>query len=61
VKETKLDMDVEALELEWRSLYRYAWADFTRLLLGWMPTHQKLNSYSNHNMERILNDLKTQF
>ncbi len=34
------------LEKEWRSLYSIAWTDFTRFLLGWMPSHQKLNDYS---------------
>lgn len=35
------------LELEWREMYSIAWADFNRFLLGWMPTHSKLNVYSN--------------
>ncbi len=43
--------------IEWRSLYSYAWADFTRFLLGWMPSHHKLNSYSMRIMDRVLTDL----
>ncbi len=39
-------LNYEALVKEWRSLYAIAWTDFTRFLLGWSPTHQKLNSYS---------------
>lgn len=52
-------IDFVGLEKEWRELYPFAWADFTRFLLGWMPTHQKLNGYSSKNMESILSKLKT--
>ena len=46
LKKETAHVDVEALEQEWRSMYALAWADFTRFLLGWSPTHQKLNGYS---------------
>ncbi|MGN8224887.1 oxidoreductase family protein [Gracilimonas sp. BCB1] len=42
-----------ALEKEWRSLYRVAWADFHRFLKGWSPGHWKINSYS----ERVTNEV----
>jgi len=42
------------LEKEWRYLYSFAWADFTRFLLGWMPTHQKLNNYSQQQVSKTL-------
>lgn len=45
------------LEKEWRSLYAIAWTDFTRFLLGWMPTHQKLNAYSKKLVAKTLNVL----
>ena len=38
--------DFHALEKEWRRMYSIAWSDFTRFLLGWMPTHKKVNGYS---------------
>ena len=43
--------DFESLESEWRSLYDFACADFSRFLMGWMPTHQKLNNYSKNKVE----------
>ncbi|MCB9359849.1 MAG: DUF1679 domain-containing protein [Flavobacteriales bacterium] len=42
------------LEKEWRFLYPIAWTDFTRFLLGWMPTHHKLNQYSYRLMEQTI-------
>jgi aminoglycoside phosphotransferase (APT) family kinase protein len=51
--------DVEASEViaEWRRLYPYAWADFTRFLLGWAPTHFKLHGYSKKLTEVVLQEL----
>jgi len=39
-------MDIADLEQEWRSLFAVAQADFYRFLVGWMPTHWKINDYS---------------
>jgi hypothetical protein len=50
-------IDAKALEAEWRKMYPIAVADFVRFLLGWMPTHQKVNAYSLGVMERVLVDL----
>ncbi len=47
----------EALEREWRSLYRVAWADFHRFLKGWSPGHWKLNSYSERVTAAVINSL----
>lgn len=47
-------IDFKALETEWRRMYPLAVADFVRFLLGWMPTHQKVNSYSLGVLERVL-------
>lgn len=51
------DIDVVALEQEWRSLYAIAWADFYRFLQGWMPEHYKINSYSQRMTEIALAEL----
>ena len=53
-----LNIDFNELEKEWRSLYPFACTDFTRFLLGWMPTHQKLNGYSLRLMNQVLAQLK---
>ena len=58
VESNKHVIDFTALEKEWRFLYPLAWADFTRFLLGWMPTHQKINSYSRKMVEQTLNILE---
>lgn len=47
----------EALETEWRSLYRVAWADFHRFLKGWSPGHWKINSYSERITEEVIKNL----
>jgi len=47
----------EALEREWRSLYRVAWADFHRFLKGWSPGHWKINSYSERVTEEVIKSL----
>ena len=47
----------EALEIEWRALYRVAWADFHRFLKGWSPGHWKINSYSERVTTEVINSL----
>ena len=60
-KELRLSLgsgvDLDGLELEWRRMYPLAVADFTRFLLGWMPTHQKVNPYSLNKMKLVLQSL----
>ena len=47
----------DALETEWRSLYRVAWADFHRFLKGWSPGHWKINSYSEKITKNVITNL----
>lgn len=47
----------ESLEIEWRSLYQVAWADFHRFLKGWSPGHWKINSYSERITLEVINNL----
>lgn len=39
-------IDSEAVEIEWRELYAFAWADFHRFMKGWSPSHWKIHRYS---------------
>ena len=47
-------LNFTALESEWRKMYSLAWADFSRFLMGWMPTHQKLHGYSKQMVKKAL-------
>ncbi len=47
----------DALENEWRALYRVAWADFHRFLKGWSPGHWKINSYSERITAEVIKNL----
>ncbi len=51
------DVDFEALEAEWRSLYYTAWTDFHRFLKGWSPGHWKLNSYSERISRQVIAEI----
>lgn len=50
-------IDFKALEEEWREMYPIACTDFTRFLLGWMPSHQKVNNYNLNLMNSVLSSL----
>ena len=52
-----LEQPSAALEKEWRSLYRVAWADFHRFLKGWSPGHWKINSYSERVTKEVIKSL----
>lgn len=49
-----VDIDFTALEAEWRRLYPIATSDFIRFLLGWMPTHHKINTHNKRMMKEVL-------
>lgn len=51
------EIDFSAIERAWRRLYPFACADFTRFLLGWMPTHGKVNDYNLRILDKVLSDL----
>ncbi|MBE1286414.1 MAG: phosphotransferase [Alteromonadaceae bacterium] len=45
------------LESEWRTLIPIAWADFSRFLEGWSPSHPKLHGYSARQTQQGLDVL----
>jgi hypothetical protein len=51
------NINFKDLEQEWRKLYPIACTDFTRFLLGWMPSHQKINDYNLNLMHSVLSKL----
>jgi hypothetical protein len=55
--QSELEERNEALETEWRSLYRVAWADFHRFIKGWSPGHWKINSYSERITKEVIKSL----
>ncbi|XP_076006697.1 uncharacterized protein pkdc [Genypterus blacodes] len=56
--DVKKDVDFAALEKEWREMFAFAWTDFHRFLLGWMPGHWKINQYSKQLTKEVLHKLK---
>jgi len=50
-------VNTQELEREWRSLFAPAWTDFHRFLLGWMPGHKKIHSYTRELTEKTLKEL----
>lgn len=48
----------DALEKDWRTLYRVAWANFHRFLKGWSPDHWKLSAYSERVTREVIASLR---
>ena len=48
---------VDAVESEWRLLYPFAWADFTRFMQGWCPSQTRLSPYSQRIVEQVTKQL----
>ena len=48
-------IDVEAVEQDWRTLYPVAWTDFHRFLKGWSPEHWKIHGYSERLARQVVN------
>lgn len=57
VQEHQPEINFSALEQAWRNIFDIAWADFHRFLKGWSSTHWKLNSYSEHLTQNVIQRL----
>jgi len=57
IKSKEVSVEFEKLRNEWDKMYAFACADFTRFMLGWMPSHQKINPYNLDKMQAVLTDL----
>lgn len=57
-RSVKKGVDFVSLEKEWREMFAFAWTDFHRFLLGWMPGHWKINRYSKQLTKEVLRKLK---
>lgn len=53
-----INIDVCALEQEWRHLYSFAWADFNRFLSGWSPHHSKRNDFMLAQTQSVVDYLR---
>ena len=58
IRQNDAQIDIYALIVEWRELYKYAWTDFHRFLKGWSPGHWKINSYSERLSQEVIRTLK---
>ena len=58
LKERDVQVDPEALEVDWRALYPVAWTDFHRFLKGWSPGHWKINGYSERLSREVISKVE---
>jgi thiamine kinase-like enzyme len=59
LKRRNSDIDPDALEQEWRTLYPIAWTDFHRFVKGWSPGHWKIHSYSERLSREVIDKLNS--
>jgi Ecdysteroid kinase-like family len=52
------EVDIAELEKEWRNLFAFAWTDFYRFLMGWMPDHWKINHYTRKLCRQVLSQIE---
>lgn len=57
IRRRRPELPADEIVADWRRLYRYAWADFVRFLVGWAPEHYKIHGYSRKMTDIVLAEL----
>jgi len=50
-------VDWKELEVEWRRLYHWAWADYYRFVIGWKSDFQ-MGSHTKRIVDKTIGELK---
>jgi len=59
IKIENKEVQFSELRSEWEEMYPLACADFMRFMLGWMPSHQKVNDYNRNKIDEVLEKFKS--
>lgn len=54
------NIDLGALEQDWRALYPYAWTDFHRFLKGWSPGYWNPKGYSEKLAHKVIAEINNE-
>ena len=52
-------LSFDEVKASWRPMFYVAWADFQRFVKGWSPEHWKINPYTEHLTQTVLEQLES--
>ncbi|MDH6015364.1 phosphotransferase [Vibrio splendidus] len=52
-------LSFDEVEAAWRPMFYVAWADFQRFVKGWSPEHWKINPYTEHLTQTVIEQLES--